>query len=151
MTDDELRELLALAAVGALSDEEQRTSTPPSTDRPDLRAELDRLLEVATTMADAVAETPPPALRASVLDAIADTPQLAPEPPAPTPVDDPSPRSCRSRGPPAPVGRRRCRRRGRRRSRRRRAHRVAVRRRRPDDQVAAVVDADDAVDDPDAR
>jgi anti-sigma-K factor RskA len=44
-------------------------------DRPDLRAELDGLHGAAALMADAVAETPPPTLRASVLEAIATTPQ----------------------------------------------------------------------------
>ena len=78
MTDDELRELLALAAVGALDDDEQTDVDAALDDRPDLRARARRLREVATTMADAVAEAPPPALRASVLDVIADTPQLPP-------------------------------------------------------------------------
>ena len=57
--------------------------------RPDLRAELDALLEIATTLADAVAEAPPPALRARLLDAIADTPQLPAEV-APAPAAAPS-------------------------------------------------------------
>jgi anti-sigma-K factor RskA len=40
-------------------------------------------------MADAVAETPPPGLRASVLDVIATTPQEAPAPAAPPAVEAP--------------------------------------------------------------
>ncbi len=89
MTDDELRELVALAAVGALSDVEQRDLDAALEGRPELRAELDAMRATATTMADAVAETPPPGLRARVLDTIADTPQVAADPPAPPPVDAP--------------------------------------------------------------
>lgn len=83
MTDDELREMLALAAVGALTDEEQTELDAALAGRPDLRAELDGLRAVATTMAEAVADAPPPGLRARVLDLVADTPQLPPDPIAP--------------------------------------------------------------------
>ena len=100
MTDDELREMLALAAVGALTDDEQTELDAALAERPDLRAELDGLREVATTMADAVAEAPPAGLRARVLDTIAHTPQLAPEPPAAEPADAPL-------APVVPIGRRR--------------------------------------------
>jgi hypothetical protein len=78
VTDQELRELLALSAVGALTEEEQMELDAALGDRPDLRAELDGLHGAAAVMADAVAETPPPALRANVLEAIAVTPQDAP-------------------------------------------------------------------------
>ena len=89
MTDDELRELVALAAVGALSDVEQRDLDAALEGRPELLAELDAMRATAATMADAVAETPPPELRARVLDTIADTPQVAAVPPAPPAVDAP--------------------------------------------------------------
>ena len=81
MTDNELRELLALSAVGALTEEEQMELETALTDRPDLRAELDELHGTAAAMADAVAETPPPSLKASVLEAIATTPQVEAERP----------------------------------------------------------------------
>ena len=86
MTEQELRELLALSAVGALSEQEQAELDAALGDRPDLRAELDGLHGAAAVIADAVAETPPPALRSSVLEAIASTPQEASR----------SPRSCHS-------------------------------------------------------
>ncbi len=79
MTEQELREMLALSAVGALSEEEQHELDAAMGDRPDLRAELDGLHAAAAVMADAVAESPPPALKSSVLAAIASTPQMAPE------------------------------------------------------------------------
>ena len=153
MTDDELRELLALSAVGALSEQEQADVEAALEGRPDLQAELDSLLEITTTLADAEAVAPPP------------------EPAGPR-CSTPSPtrRSCRPRSAAAPV----------RRApaqplapvvpitsaRRRRwtavigvaAASVALlvgvlvvspwERRRPSDQVAAVLEADDAVEIP---
>jgi anti-sigma-K factor RskA len=86
MTDDELREQLALHAVGALTDAERRELEDALRSRPDLRAELDELEAAAATLADAVPATPPTALRASVLDAIAVTPQLPAEPRGEAPV-----------------------------------------------------------------
>ena len=53
MTDDELREQLALYAVGALNDDERSELEDVLRTRPDLRAELDELLEAAALMADA--------------------------------------------------------------------------------------------------
>ena len=88
MTDDELREMLPLAAVGALTDEELSDVEAALEGRPELQAELDGLRAVTTTLAEAVAEVPPPSLRASLLDAIATTPQQAPEAPVPeTPAE----------------------------------------------------------------
>jgi anti-sigma-K factor RskA len=81
MNDHELRELVALAAVDALGDDERAELQAAITDRPDLRAELDSLREAAAAMADAVSDPPPPELRGRVLSAIATTPQLAPEAP----------------------------------------------------------------------
>lgn len=90
MTDDELREQLALAAVGALPDQEVSELDDVLRARPDLQAELDELRAAAAVLADAVGEAPPPALRLSVLGVIARTPQLpaddtatAAEPPEP--------------------------------------------------------------------
>jgi len=92
--EDQLRELLALEAVGALSDAERAELDAAIEDRPDLRDELESLRAAALTMADAVSEPPPPALRGRVLDAITTVPQesalpgpeTAPAPPAPEPV-----------------------------------------------------------------
>ncbi len=97
MTDDELREQLALHAVGALTDAERRELEDVLRSRPDLRAELDELEAAAATLADAVPATPPAALRASVLDAIAVTPQLPAEPRDEAPVAPVVPISARRR------------------------------------------------------
>jgi negative regulator of sigma E activity len=82
MTDDELREMLALEAVGALSDTERAELDAAIEDRPDLRAELDSYRGAAAMMGEAVSEEPPPDLRARVLETIAVTPQ---EPALPAP------------------------------------------------------------------
>lgn len=84
MTTEEIRELVALAAVGALDADELARLRERIADRPDLQAELASYEDAAASLADAVAETPPPGLRSSVLAAIRDEPQpRAPEPPAP--------------------------------------------------------------------
>jgi anti-sigma-K factor RskA len=83
VTDDELREQLALYAVGALDDDERTELEDVLRTRPDLRAELDDLLEAAAMMADAEREAPPAGLRANVLDLIANEPQLPAAPIAP--------------------------------------------------------------------
>jgi anti-sigma-K factor RskA len=75
MNDDELREMLALEAVGALTDTERAELDAAIEARPDLRAELDSFRGAAAVMAEAVSEEPPPALRARVLETIAATPQ----------------------------------------------------------------------------
>jgi anti-sigma-K factor RskA len=80
VTDDELREQLALYAVGALDDDERTELEDVLRTRPDLRAELDDLLAAAAMMADIEREDPPAGLRASVLDLIANQPQLPAEP-----------------------------------------------------------------------
>ena len=74
--DLELRELIALAAVGALDHGERAALDADIAGRGDLRTELAQLQAVAATFADATAETPPAHVRANVLDAIADMPQL---------------------------------------------------------------------------
>ena len=79
MSDDrdrELRELIALAAVGALDRGERAMLDAEIAGREDLLAELAELEAVAATFADATAETPPAQLRVSVLDAIAGVAQL---------------------------------------------------------------------------
>ena len=78
MTDDELREQLALHAVGALTDAERTELEDVLRTRPDLQAELDELQEAAALLADAVPATPPPTLRGDVLDAIAGDAAAAP-------------------------------------------------------------------------
>ena len=90
MTDDELREQLALHAVGALTDAERTELEGVLSARPDLQAELEDLQEAAALLADAVPATPPPTMRADVLAAIAGTPQLPREipPPAGPATDD---------------------------------------------------------------
>ena len=81
--DDELRELLALAAVGALDGMERAELDAAIAERPDLQAELAELEDAAALMADDVSAPPPPTLRAGVLAAIEDVPQLPPDEPAP--------------------------------------------------------------------
>jgi hypothetical protein len=87
--EDHLRELLALEAVGALSDAERAELDAAIEDRPDLRDELESLRAAALTMADAVSEPPPAALRGRVLDAIATVPQEPALPAAAPPTSDP--------------------------------------------------------------
>ncbi len=87
--EDQLRELLALEAVGALSDAERAELDVAIEDRPDLRDELESLRAAALTMADAVSEPPPSEMRGRVLDAITTVPQepaLSAPAPAASPV-----------------------------------------------------------------
>lgn len=74
--DQELRELIALAAIGALDAGERAALDRELDGRPDLQADLADLEGVAAALADATAEAPPERLRANVLDAIRDVPQL---------------------------------------------------------------------------
>ncbi len=76
--DDET--LVALAAVGALDDEERRAFDARVESDPELAAAYAKALEAAAVLGDAVTEPPPPHLRASVLAAIADAEQLPPDP-----------------------------------------------------------------------
>ena len=82
--DDET--LVALAAVGALDDEERRAFDARVESDPELAAAYAKALEAAALLGDAVTEPPPPHLRASVLAAIADAEQLPPDPLAATPT-----------------------------------------------------------------
>jgi len=77
MTDDELRELLALAALNALDPDEQRSVDTAIAGRPDLQAELDELRIAAAQLAKSEAATPPAGLKASILAEIAATRQSA--------------------------------------------------------------------------
>lgn len=77
MTDDELRELLALAALNALDPDEQRSVDTAIAGRPDLQAELDELRMAAAQLAESEAATPPAGLKASILAEIAATRQSA--------------------------------------------------------------------------
>jgi anti-sigma-K factor RskA len=92
MDDDELRELLALAAVGALDPPERAALEEAIADRPDLRVELAELEAAAVAMAEVSAEDPPAGLRDAVLGAIAGVAQLpahdAPAVAAPPPSGD---------------------------------------------------------------
>src|SRR5262245_58020813 len=102
MGDDQLRELLALEAVGALSETERAELDAAIEDRPDLRAELESLRGAAATMADAVSTPPPSALRARVLESITATPQEPPLPSA-TPQVAGEPEPAQSSAPVVPI------------------------------------------------
>ena len=77
MTDDELRELLALAALNALDPDEQRSVDTAIAGRPDLQSELNELRNAAAQLAESEAATPPAGLKASILAEIAVTRQSA--------------------------------------------------------------------------
>jgi anti-sigma-K factor RskA len=83
--DDELRQLLALAAVGALDRAERDELDAAIAERPDLQAELAELEDAAAVLADDVSAPPPPPLRAAVLRAIEDVAERPPAEPAPSP------------------------------------------------------------------
>jgi Anti-sigma-K factor rskA len=102
MGDDMLRELLALEAVGALSDDERAELDAAIEDRPDLRAELESMRGAAATLAEAVSEQPPPSLRARVLETVATTPQDQALPAQPVRPVAPAP-AAETEPPPAPV------------------------------------------------
>lgn len=73
--DEELRAMLALAAVGALDDAERAELDAALADRPDLQEERRELEAAAATLAFATAMEPPPALRDRVLDAVSQLPR----------------------------------------------------------------------------
>lgn len=72
---DRLDELIALATLGELSELEEAELDELLVDDAANAEELDQAMETAATLLAAGAETPPPGLRSSVLDAIAATPQ----------------------------------------------------------------------------
>ena len=75
MTPDRTDELIALATLGELTDADERELYEAAANDPVLAAELDEALATAAALQRGVAEDPPPNLRASVLAAIAQTPQ----------------------------------------------------------------------------
>ena len=80
---DDARDLLALGAAGALSDDEYRVLEERLAADPALAAEYRELQAGATVLAEATTEAPPPSLRASVLDAVKSVEQLPAAPPHP--------------------------------------------------------------------
>lgn len=86
MSEEELREQLALHAVGALTDAERMELDDVLRTRPDLQDELAELQAAAAVLAEAIPTTPPSTLRVNILDAIAETPQLPVESRPATPV-----------------------------------------------------------------
>ncbi len=81
--DEEVRAMLALDAVGALTADERAELVRALRGRPDLQAELEELRAAAMLLTDGVHEEPPPSLRSGVLAAVAATPQEPAAPVAP--------------------------------------------------------------------
>ena len=85
-------DLIALAALGELSEQESAELDAAVAADPAVAAELDEALASAAALQSSPAEPPPPQLKQSVMDAIAGVPQLpvveaAPiSTPMPTPV-----------------------------------------------------------------
>lgn len=102
MNDDDLRALVALAAVDALEPDEEQALRDALADRPDLAAELEDLRVAAATMAEAVAETPPPSVRAGVLAAIAAEVEAGAGAPTALPAEPGPPGPPRQPSPPSP-------------------------------------------------
>jgi anti-sigma-K factor RskA len=75
MTSEQIDELIALAALGELSTDQQRELDAAAQADPVVAAELDEALAAAAALQRPQAEEPPTALRNSVLAAIAATPQ----------------------------------------------------------------------------
>ena len=101
MISDRIDELIALAALGELSPDEQVELDLAAADDAEITAELDAALTAAAALQRTHSEPPPPSLRNSVLVAIASTPQddtsdarshhtdepaTAPQPPMPPPT-----------------------------------------------------------------
>lgn len=76
--DDDARSLLGAYALDAVDPDERAAVERLVATDPSAAAELAQLLAVAATLGDAVAGEPPAALRASVLTAITDVPQVGP-------------------------------------------------------------------------
>ena len=86
MNSDRIDELIALAALGELSAEDQRELDAVVRTDPAVAAEVDEALGAAAALQRSHAEEPPPALRSSVLAAIASTPQEPAVPDIATPA-----------------------------------------------------------------
>ena len=78
LSDDDVRSLLGAYALDAVDPDERAAVERLVAADPTAAAELAQLLAVAATLGDAVAGEPPAVLRASVLAAIADVPQVGP-------------------------------------------------------------------------
>ena len=78
ISDDDARTLLGAYAVNAVDAEERAAVERLVATDTAAADELAQLTAVAATLGDAVAGEPPAALRASVLAAITDVPQLGP-------------------------------------------------------------------------
>jgi anti-sigma-K factor RskA len=85
MTSDRIDELIALAALGELSEAEERELDEAAADDPFVAAEFDEAIAAAAALQRVHVEQPPAALRSSLMDAIASTPQ---EPPVDRPIDE---------------------------------------------------------------
>ncbi len=75
MTSDRIDDLIALAALGELSETERRELDAAVASDPIVAADLDEALAAAAALQRSRAEQPPSALRHSVMAAIASTPQ----------------------------------------------------------------------------
>ncbi|NND03510.1 MAG: anti-sigma factor [Acidimicrobiia bacterium] len=76
----ELHDLVAAYALDALDDAERAVFETHLDGCAQCAVELEVLAPAATELADGASITPPPHMRASVLDAVASTPQAPPEP-----------------------------------------------------------------------
>lgn len=74
-TDERIDELIALAALGELTEADERELDSLLAEDQDVRGDVDEALETAAMLLGAVSEAPPATLKSSVLGAIAATPQ----------------------------------------------------------------------------
>jgi anti-sigma-K factor RskA len=81
MNDDELHELIALLAVDGLTGREREEAEEMIEQRPELRRELDELRASLGVLAELERRSPPERLRGLVLAEVARTPQEAPAAP----------------------------------------------------------------------
>ena len=82
MTSERIDDLIALAALGELSETEARELDGAIRSDPDVAAELSAALEAAAQVQSSVPEPPPARLRENVLAAIGSTPQDVEDPPS---------------------------------------------------------------------
>src|SRR5690554_6747283 len=75
MTPERIDELIAMAASGELSPDDERELDVATHGDPALAAEVDEAMHTAASIQGFVADEPPPGLRARVMSAIAETPQ----------------------------------------------------------------------------
>jgi hypothetical protein len=89
-TDERIDELIALAALGELTAADELELDSLLDEDAELHSEVDDALDTAAALHGAVVEMPPDRLKAAVLGAIAETPQMATPPLASLadPVDD---------------------------------------------------------------